>query len=179
MPRVDDVEDLARALPQALGPFTRVLRRSVRRGFPRPPLGDPQVAVLRTVEASPGLGTAAVAERLQVAPNTVSTLVGELVSAGLLVRGRSESDRRAATLDLSAAARDGLALWARHREQVLGRALSALSAEDRTALAAALPAVRRLLAELERPEAGQEQRRTGTTSGAPDTGSRTSTDSTP
>lgn len=146
----DELLELARALPQALGPFQRVMRRAVRRDFPLPPLGDAQVAVLRTVEASPGLGTAAVAERLQVAPNTVSTLVGELVAAGLVVRGRSETDRRAATLDLTPKARQDLALWGRHRDGVLTRALEELSHEDRAALAAALPAVRRLLAVLER-----------------------------
>lgn len=144
-----DVAALARALPQVLGPFSRVARRAVRRGFPRP-LPDAQVSVLRTVEAAPGIGTAAVADRLQVAPNTVSTLVGELVAAGLLVRTRSETDRRATSLSLTDHARAELLLWSEHRDRVLTAALEQLTAVERAALAEALPAVRRLLEVLER-----------------------------
>jgi DNA-binding MarR family transcriptional regulator len=68
----------------------------VRRQASEERLPDGQVEVLRTAEAHPGIGTRAVAERLQLVPNTVSTIVGELVCAGLLRRSRGRSDRRAA-----------------------------------------------------------------------------------
>jgi DNA-binding MarR family transcriptional regulator len=143
----DDVE-LARALP-ALGSVGRVLRRAVRRRFPLRPLTDPQVAVLRTVESSPGIGSGAVAERLQLAPSTVSTVVRELVDAGLVVRAADDRDRRASRLELTAAAVDLLRLWGSVREQVLLAALERVSSADRVALRAALPAVRRLVAALD------------------------------
>ena len=143
----DDAE-LARALP-VLGSVGRVLRRAVRRRFPLRPLTEPQVGVLRTVERSPGIGSGAVAEQLQLAPSTVSTLVRELVDAGLVVREADERDRRASRLRLTEDAVEGLRLWGSVREQVLADALQRLSPAERTALRDALPAVRRLVAALE------------------------------
>jgi DNA-binding MarR family transcriptional regulator len=142
------VAELARALP-VLGSVGRVVRRAVRRRFPLRPLTDPQVAVLRTVEGSPGIASGAVAERLQLAPSTVSTLVRELVDAGLVVREADERDRRASTLRLTADAVEGLRLWGSVRERVLADALERLSPADRDALRAALPAVRRLVEHLD------------------------------
>ena len=143
-----DVE-LVQALP-VLGSVGRVVRRAVRRRFPLRPLTDPQVAVLRTVEASPGIASGAVAEQLQLAPSTVSTLVRELVDAGLVVREADERDRRASTLRLTSQAVEGLRVWGSVREQVVTAALDRLSPADRDALRAALPAVRRLVEALDR-----------------------------
>jgi len=146
----DDVVDLARELP-VFGALARVARRAIRRAAGLPVLPEAQVEVLRVVEASPGLGTGAVAERLQLVPNTVSTLVGELVTEGLIVRERDTSDRRIARLRLTPAAVDRLRQWGEVRDQVVTGALERLSPEDRAALAAAVPAARRLLAVLEEP----------------------------
>jgi DNA-binding MarR family transcriptional regulator len=143
-----DEVGLARALP-VLGSVGRVLRRAVRRRFPLRPLTEPQVAVLRTVEGDPGIGSGAVADRLQLAPSTVSTLVRELVDAGLVVREADERDRRASRLRLTEDAVEGLRLWGSVREQVLAEALDRLAPADRDALRAALPAVRRLVAALD------------------------------
>ncbi len=54
--------------------------------------------MLVTVVESPGIGVAETARALGVAPNTVSTLVGQLVRAGLLARTEDAQDRRAAVL---------------------------------------------------------------------------------
>jgi DNA-binding NarL/FixJ family response regulator len=80
-----EVLGLVRQLP-LLGAVSRVARRAVRRQVSQERLPDAQIEVLRTVEAHPGIGTRAVAERLQLVPNTVSTIVGDLVRAGLLRR---------------------------------------------------------------------------------------------
>ena len=175
------VAELARELP-ALGAFGRVLRRAVRRRFPLPPLSDPQVAVLRVVESAPGIGTGAVAERLQLAPNTVSSLVRELVDGGLLLRGRDTRDRRATRLELTAVAQEGLGLWGAVRDDVLTDALQRLDPADREALAAALPAARRLVAVLDEGHAGDPTgaaSRSGTTTGHPVDGSQVTAASTP
>ena len=132
-----------------LGSVGRVVRRAVRRRFPLRPLTDPQVAVLRTVEASPGIASGAVADQLQLAPSTVSTLVRELVDAGLVLREADERDRRASRLRLTADAVEGLRLWGSVRDQVLADALERLAPEDRDALRSALPAVRRLVEALD------------------------------
>ena len=176
----ETVAGLARELP-ALGAFGRVLRRAVRRRFPLPPLSDAQVGVLRVVESAPGIGTGAVAERLQLAPNTVSSLVRELVDAGLLLRARDPRDRRATCLQLTAVAQEGLGLWGAVRDDVLTDALHRLDPADRAALAAALPAARRLVAVLDEGHAAPAgtASRSGTTTGEPVDGSQVTAASTP
>ena len=139
---------LARELP-VLGSVGRVLRRSVRRRFPLPLLSDSQVGLLRTVERMPGISSGAVADHLQVAPSTASTLLRELLDLGLVRREVDDRDRRASRLWLTDAARDGLGVWATVREEVVEAALLRLSEQDRRVLAEALPAVRRLVDELE------------------------------
>jgi DNA-binding MarR family transcriptional regulator len=139
---------LVHGLP-VLGSVGRVLRRAVRRRFPLRPLTEPQVAVLRTVEGSPGIASGAVADRLQLAPSTVSPVVRELVDAGLVLREADDRDRRASRLRLTADAVEGLRVWGSVREQVLADALAQLTAADRAALRTALPAVHRLVAALD------------------------------
>ena len=145
-----DLVQLARELA-VFGSVGRVLRRAVRQRLALSPLSEAQVGVLRTVEARPGVASGAVAERLQLAPSTVSTLVRELADAGLLVRETDDRDRRASRLRLTDGAVERLRLWGSVREEVLIAALAQLGADDRRALRAALPAVRRLAAALETP----------------------------
>src|SRR5689334_11107236 len=93
------------------GAVGRVLRRAVRRAAPVDRLSLAQVEVLRAVEANPGIGTRAAAEQLQLVPNTVSTIIGELVTAGLLTRVRHQEDRRVARLNLTTQGEEHLAAW--------------------------------------------------------------------
>jgi DNA-binding MarR family transcriptional regulator len=148
---VDELVTLARELP-VLGALARVARRAIRRAAGTAAMPEAQVEVLRVVEASPGIGTGGVAEQLQLVPNTVSTLVGELVAAGLPTRERDGMDRRVARLHLTPAAVDQLAQWNAIRDQVVSRALAQLDPADRDALAAALSAARRMLALLDAAE---------------------------
>ena len=138
--------DLAAELPRALGPMFRLLRRAVAVGYAHPQLPGAQVDLLRLVEHRPGIAVAEAAEELQVAPNTVSTLVGALEDAGLVERRRRRGDRRVAELHLTAEARDRLAAWGRHRQEVLEDVVAHLEADERDALAAALPTLERLQA---------------------------------
>src|SRR6185437_8234753 len=64
-------------LLDALGAFRRTLRRHVGAPF-SPPLTSAQVELVRVVRREPGTSVAEAAEKLGVAPNTVSTLVGQL-----------------------------------------------------------------------------------------------------
>jgi DNA-binding MarR family transcriptional regulator len=150
-----EVVGLARQLP-LLGAVSRVARRAVRRQASAERLPDAQIEVLRTVEAHPGIGPRAVAERLQLVPNTVSTIVGELVRAGLLRRDRDRSDRRAARLYLTEEAVDRLAAWVAAGDEVLSAALLSLDEADRRALDRAMPALRRLLGVLDTAEGGEQ-----------------------
>ncbi|MEH1097809.1 MarR family winged helix-turn-helix transcriptional regulator [Micromonospora sp. CPCC 205561] len=128
----------------ALGDLHRMLRRAATQRAGRVALPDAQVEVLRLVQRWPGIGVREAAERLGTAPNTVSTLVGELTAAGLLCRERDPADRRTVRLELTVAARERMAAYGRHRRDLIGAALAELDGPDRDALLAAAPALRRL-----------------------------------
>ena len=127
----------------------RVTRRRLRDTIPGPRLRGAQLELLRHVELEPGTGVAAAARALHLAGNSVSTLVNQLVEQGLLSRESDPADRRAARLWLTEAAQARLTAWRSAKGQLLAEALERLPRDDRESLAAALPAFRRLLHELE------------------------------
>ncbi|MGS2616376.1 MarR family winged helix-turn-helix transcriptional regulator [Micromonospora sp. LZ34] len=129
----------------ALGELHRALRRRAIQRAGRVALPDAQVEVLRLVQRQPGVSVREAAERLRIAPNTVSTLVGELTGAGLLRRERDPADRRSVRLELTDAARERIAAYARHRRDLLSAALSELDGPEREAVLAAVPALGRLV----------------------------------
>ncbi|UOZ06113.1 MarR family winged helix-turn-helix transcriptional regulator [Amycolatopsis sp. WQ 127309] len=101
--------ELAERLLGAVQGIRRVVRRRVRADVPSFPLPGAQVEVLRVVADHPGVGVAAAARELHLAANSVSTLVNQLVEAGLLHREPDPLDRRATRLELTAAATDRMA----------------------------------------------------------------------
>ena len=131
-----------------LGATRRQLRRSVGRPFPEPGLSAAQAELVRHVRRNPGCSVASAAASLGIAPNTVSTLVRQLVDAGLLRRAPDPSDRRAARLTLTPAARGRLTRWRSRRLVAVREAWDALPPADRRALAAAVPAMQALIAAL-------------------------------
>ncbi|SCL28567.1 DNA-binding transcriptional regulator, MarR family [Micromonospora nigra] len=137
-------EETLGLLGGALGDLHRVLRRAATQRAGRVALPDAQVEVLLLVQRQPGIGVREAAERLGTAPNTVSTLVGELTGAGLLRRERDPADRRSVRLDLTDAARDRITAHQRHRRDLLAAALAGLDAPEREQLLAAAPALRHL-----------------------------------
>jgi DNA-binding MarR family transcriptional regulator len=127
----------------------RVARRRLRDSVSGPRLRGAQSELLQLVEAEPGIGVAAAARALHLAGNSVSTLVNELVREQLLHREIDPSDRRAARLLLTDQARARLTAWRRARSQMVGAAYDRLPTPDQDTLTTALPALRRLLRELE------------------------------
>src|SRR3954454_13271839 len=97
----------------------RVGRRRVRPGLPAPPLRGAQLELLQVVRDQPGIGVGAAAKALHLADNSVSTLVNQLVAAGLLERRRDPDDRRAARLDLTDAARHRMRRWHADRTRLV------------------------------------------------------------
>ena len=126
----------------------RVVRRTLRGDAPPPRLRPAQVELLLVVSRDPGLSVAAAARELHLADNTVSTLVNQLVAAEMLRRETDPADRRAARLELTDRARRRIADWRDRRANLVGARLDELSDEDREAIAAAMPALRRLLTRL-------------------------------
>lgn len=136
---------VADELSTLLGRLHRTLRRAARSDLPEEPLPAAQMEVLRVVKNRPGIGVKAVASALGTAPNTVSTLVGDLASAGLLERSPVPGNRRAVQLTLTAAASNLVDGHTDHRRRIALAATGQLTQADVEALAAALPALQRLL----------------------------------
>jgi DNA-binding MarR family transcriptional regulator len=126
----------------------RVTRRQVAGSLGVAPLPEAQRELLLVVERAEGIGVAAAATELGLASNSVSTLVNILAEAGLLLREADPADRRAARLHLTPAARTRLANWRAARTDLLEAALDRAAPGDRAAIAAAVPVMRRVLAEL-------------------------------
>jgi DNA-binding MarR family transcriptional regulator len=128
----------------AISIIRRTVRRATRQAWRQEPLPAAQSELLRLAAGRPGITVADAAQELHLAPNTVSTLVGRLTSAGLLDRVRDEADGRMALLTVTDKARRRIAEFRDLRAELAGRALARLSAADQRALAAAGPALLRL-----------------------------------
>jgi DNA-binding MarR family transcriptional regulator len=108
-------------------------------------LPEAQLELMRLVRLEPGLRVQHAAAGLGVAPNTVSTLVKQLAGSGMLERRADGADGRVTRLFLTRAARARWALRRDRREGVVRAALSQLTAHERAAIAAALPALNHLV----------------------------------
>jgi DNA-binding MarR family transcriptional regulator len=128
----------------AISQVRRAARRAARQAWEQEPLPPAHSELLRLAADRPGITVADAAHELRLAPNTVSTLVGKLTAAGLLRRSRGPQDARTALLTITDSARSRLAQYRDLRADLAGQALGRLSAADRRALAAALPALLRL-----------------------------------
>lgn len=134
---------------QATAALRRLVRRRWRAQSGQPQLRGAQVELLRLVEDQPGVGVAAAARALQLAPNSVSTLVNQLLDAGLITRSTSPGDRRAAHLRLTDSGEKRLAAWRQARSELIATGMARLSPGDVAALERALPALRNLIATLD------------------------------
>jgi DNA-binding MarR family transcriptional regulator len=144
-------EDTAVAprLADAVARLRRAMRRAGRASAPDNPLSVAQLELLACLGDHPGARPSEVARLLRVAPNTVTTLVTGLDRLGMLHRDDDPADRRTIRLRLTAVGTAALARWQHTNEQILDRAQAGLSADQRDALRAALPALSRLIAEID------------------------------
>ncbi|MGC4987196.1 MarR family winged helix-turn-helix transcriptional regulator [Streptomyces sp. DT193] len=126
----------------------RLIRRRLRRGTAGPSLRGAEADLLRLVVDRPGIGVSEAAKELYLAGNSVSTLVNRLVADGYLVRETDPADRRAARLLSTPAADARLRDWRQRRAVLVRGQVARLDAADRAALEAALPALRKLAANL-------------------------------
>lgn len=107
-----------------------------------------QVELLQTLADSTGTRVGDLAERLHLAPSTVSGLISQMLAAGLVQRDTDPDDRRAAVVILTPAGTEQLAAWEAANETRVADALSRLSVEEAAAIATALPALQALAAHL-------------------------------
>ncbi len=141
--------DAAALAEQAESLFTafRALRRRVLvRPIGMAGLPGAHLELLNLVRRCPGARARDAARQLCVAPNTVSTLAGHLEQAGLLERRRDDTDRRGVRFYLTPVAAGELAAWRDQRLSLLSRSLAGLDPVGQEQIAAALPALERLVA---------------------------------
>ncbi|MFF3743866.1 MarR family winged helix-turn-helix transcriptional regulator [Streptomyces kronopolitis] len=132
------------SLAEVLAGVQRLIRRRLRAGLTAPRLRGAEVELLRLVADRPGIRVSAAARELCLAGNSVSTLVNQLGRAGFLRRETAADDRRSALLYPTPEARSRLHDWETRRSALVSEQLARLPEADRAALAAALPALRRL-----------------------------------
>ena len=130
----------------------RVLRASVRGEFPWESLPMAQVELLQRLAEEPDLRVGDLAARHRLATNTVSNLVQQLVTAGLVERTPDPADRRAVTVRLTDDGSARLRDWAAAHERRLSAALDGLSRDDRRVILASLGPLARLVDRLESQE---------------------------
>ena len=148
--RTDDRTALGVELADAVFGFKRTAHRVVRQTFSSDnPLPPSEAELLALVGRSKGTGVSEAAHALQLAPNTVSTLVSRLVEAGLLERRPDPADGRVARLQLTSAGAARVRRWRSHRAAILERALDTLDDHERAALSAALDPLRHLIESLD------------------------------
>lgn len=113
-----------------------------------------QLDLVSLVLRQPGVSVARAAKELQLAPNTVSTLVGQLTEARMLNRRVDPGDRRIARLELTPAMQRKVGAFRDRRLATLGTAITRLSPADQRRLTDALATLGRLADCLQEQAAG-------------------------
>lgn len=145
------------ALADVVNRLRRILRSSIRSDFPWERLPMAQVEVLQRLADEPGLRITELAARQRLAANTVSNVIQQLVSAGLVDRRADANDRRAVTLHLTSAGQSLLTGWFAANGRRLDVAFDGLSEADRASILETLPALSRLVERLEELDEATEQ----------------------
>ena len=141
---------LADELLGAIGAIRRSGRRHAGRPEELSQLTGSQLEVVRLLRHRPGLSVNQVADELNLAPNSVSTLVRQLVDAGLVVRGCQEADRRVARLDLADDLGRRMGASRDRRMGLLVEAMHGLPVHDQRRLRSTVGVLLKLQREMER-----------------------------
>ena len=137
------------ALADAVTRLRRALRRVVRSDVPFEALSMAQIELMQLLAERPGLRAGEVGEALLLAPTTVSTLIGALLTQDLIERQADPNDRRAWRLLLTEDGQERLAEWQQSNRVVMREAAAHLSAKELQALRDAVPALSKLVFHLD------------------------------
>jgi DNA-binding MarR family transcriptional regulator len=135
------IEDLAVQLDRRLAELTQLLRATAHRGRS---VGS--LLVLRRLDADGPQRVTDLAAAERVAQPTMTGLICRLEADGLVRKTADPADARAVRVELTADGREQLAAVRAERAAVLQARLELLDDDARAALAAALPALDRLIA---------------------------------
>lgn len=141
----------AAALSRVLGPLRRAVLRATRTAEALPDLPEAHIEILRAVVDQPGMSPQTIAEQLRLARPTVSNLMKTMRRADLIELTRDDNDARRVYVTATRAAKGLLRRYDAASEEILTAALSTLSAAERSAVVAAIPALSKLRSALAAP----------------------------
>ena len=148
MPKTElDTMTLAEGLRPVLLRVGRELRREAREAGVSPE----QVSLMVAIKYSPGIGVRELAARERVSPPALSNRVDRLEQEGLVARTPSDDDRRRVGLTLTDEGQRVLRRVRSRRTAWLVTRLNKLSADELSAIEAAVEPLALLLDEAERP----------------------------
>ena len=131
----------ADGLAEGIARLRRALRRGARVASPGNSLAVAQLELLSALAEHPGARPGQLARQLHMRPNTVTTIVNALTAQGMISRSTPQGDRRTIELTITDAGQQAVHAWQATNAAVLHLALSTLPAQQRRALAAAVPAL--------------------------------------
>ena len=142
-------------LTEAVTRLRRALRASIRTELPRSRKSScpwPRSNSFQVLAEHPHARVSDLATRQRLATSTVSGLISQMITAGLVVRNTDPDDRRVCVVTLTDAGHAQADRLADAHERRLGSALTALDDTDRATVRAALPALLRLAEQLDDTE---------------------------
>ncbi|AMM20754.1 hypothetical protein AX769_12155 [Frondihabitans sp. PAMC 28766] len=149
------MDTTAADLNRLLGPLRRAALRTTRAEAALPDLPEAHVEILRALHAHSPQSPGELADNLRLARSTVSNLIKAMLAAGLITRETDTVDSRSTAISPSPEALANLVRYDEAGTQVLQRALDEFTADERDALAGAMPLLDRLVEILTaRPAAG-------------------------
>lgn len=136
--------NLSLGLANDLRPVLLRIARQLRKETEQFGVTSRQATLLVLVERNPGLTLRALAELEDISPPALSGQVDRLEGAGLLVRVRSDADRRRVGLELTAEGTRLVRSIRERRTAWLAERLHTLAPEEQRAIEDAVGALRRL-----------------------------------
>lgn len=135
--------DAAR-LAALISPLRRALLSSVRERENLPDIPDAQIEVIRRLPRGTVASPSALADALGLSRSAISNLLAAMERDGLIVRRPGAADRRQVEVIASPAALDYFDRYDSAAAAFVGQAAATLTADERAAIDAALPALERL-----------------------------------
>ncbi|PXY24645.1 MarR family winged helix-turn-helix transcriptional regulator [Prauserella muralis] len=124
----DDIRELLLLMPRLVGRLKRLPLPDQLRSFD---LAPRHLSLLSLLLLDGPLTVSQLAEKLSVAPTTVSLIVSDLNRKGVLERREDEADRRRRIVDISAESRPAISQWLSPGACAWRRALEPLTAAQR------------------------------------------------
>lgn len=132
-------------LAAVISPLRRALLTATREAGGLPDIPDAQIQVIRALPDGTTRTPSELADELHLDRSTISNLLAAMQRAKLVERAPDPNDGRRSLVTTSARARELFAAFDRSSADLLGAALDTLDPTDRDVIAAAQPALERLL----------------------------------